>query len=80
VLLYTAEHDAQEIAAYDQLLGDHDLDAFVLTGTHQGDARTEWLTEHGAPFVTFGRPWGAERTTAGWTWTAPQGSTTPPAT
>ena len=60
VLLYTAEDDAQEIAAYDQLLGDHDLDAFVLTGTHLGDARTTGLTEHGAPFVTFGRPWGAE--------------------
>lgn len=60
VLLYTAEDDAQEIAAYDRLLGDHDLDAFVLTGTHRDDARTEWLSEHGAPFVTFGRPWGAE--------------------
>lgn len=60
VLLYTAEDDAQEIAAYDELLSDFNLDAFVLANTHQNDARTTWLAEHGAPFVTFGRPWGAE--------------------
>lgn len=60
VLLYTAEDDAREISAYDQLLGDYDLDAFVLTGTHQDDERIQWLLSHGAPFVTFGRPWGAE--------------------
>lgn len=60
VLLYTAEDDAQEIAAFDALLGDYDLDAFVLTGTHPDDERPAWLAEHGAPFVSFGRPWGAE--------------------
>jgi DNA-binding LacI/PurR family transcriptional regulator len=65
VLLYTAEDDAQEIAAYDELLSDFDLDAFVLANTHQDDARTTWLAERGAPFVTFGRPWGAEAT-HGW--------------
>ena len=58
VLLYTARDDAQEIAAYDELLGDFDLDAFVLADTHQHDERTTWLAEYGAPFVTFGRPWG----------------------
>ena len=60
VLLYTAEDDAHEIAAYDELLGDFNLDAFVLADTHRNDPRTTWLAEHGAPFVTFGRPWGAE--------------------
>ena len=60
VLLYTAGDDAQEIAAYDELLSDFTLDAFVLDNTHRDDARTTWLTEHGAPFVTFGRPWGVE--------------------
>jgi len=58
VLLYTAKDDAQEIAAFDELLGDFDLDAFVLADTHRDDARTTWLAERGAPFVTFGRPWG----------------------
>jgi DNA-binding LacI/PurR family transcriptional regulator len=71
VLLYTAEDDAREISAYDRLLGDYDLDAFVLTGTHRGDERTEWLLRRGAAFVTFGRPWGAE---AGHGWVDVDGS------
>ncbi|HKT06149.1 MAG TPA: LacI family DNA-binding transcriptional regulator, partial [Rugosimonospora sp.] len=65
VVLYTATDDASEIAAYDDLLGSHDLDGFVLTSTHHGDARTAWLAERGVPFVTFGRPWGS---TAGADW------------
>jgi DNA-binding LacI/PurR family transcriptional regulator len=58
VVLYTAADDAGEIAACDELLASHDLDAFVLTSTHHGDPRTSWLAERGVPFVTFGRPWG----------------------
>jgi DNA-binding LacI/PurR family transcriptional regulator len=59
VLLYAAGDDAAEIATYDDLLSAYDLDGFVLTSTHHGDPRTTWLAEHGVPFVTFGRPWGA---------------------
>ncbi|MEU9836925.1 LacI family DNA-binding transcriptional regulator [Streptosporangium sp. NPDC048047] len=58
VLLYTAEDDASEIATIDDLLGAYEPDAFVLTSTHHGDARTSWLAERRLPFVTFGRPWG----------------------
>jgi len=58
VLTFTADGDEQETQAYDALLSDHDVDAFVLSGTHHGDARTAWLVERGVPFVTFGRPWG----------------------
>jgi DNA-binding LacI/PurR family transcriptional regulator len=58
VVLYTAGDDAGEIAACDELLASHDLDAFVLTSTHHGDPRTSWLAGRGVPFVTFGRPWG----------------------
>lgn len=58
VVLFTASDDAQEIEVYDELLTDHDVDAFVLTGTHVGDERTAWLAQRRAPFVTFGRPWG----------------------
>jgi DNA-binding LacI/PurR family transcriptional regulator len=58
VLLFASESDDEECAVYDQLLGDHDLDAFVLTGTHVDDHRTAWLAERRVPFVTFGRPWG----------------------
>jgi len=60
VMLFAANEDQPETAEYDELLGDHDLDAFVLTGTHLGDERTAWLAARGAAFVTFGRPWGAE--------------------
>lgn len=57
VMLYTAADPGAEIDAYDSLLGAYDLDAFVLTGTDHGDARTAWLAERDVPFVTFGRPW-----------------------
>lgn len=59
VLLFTAVNDDEEINAYDQLLSDYTLDAFVLTGTHSGDRRTSWLRRKHIPFVTFGRPWGS---------------------
>jgi DNA-binding LacI/PurR family transcriptional regulator len=59
VMLFAADNDPDEIGQYAQLLEDHDLDAFILTGTHTGDARTAWLAERQVPFVTFGRPWGA---------------------
>lgn len=65
VLVYTAGDDDAEISAFDALLGEHDLDAFVLTGTHTGDRRTSWLLGQGVPVVTFGRPWGAP---AGHSW------------
>jgi len=62
ILLFTAVDDDEEIQAYDQLLSDYTLDAFVLTGTHSGDRRTSWLRRKRVPFVTFGRPWGAAAT------------------
>jgi DNA-binding LacI/PurR family transcriptional regulator len=65
VLLFSAPDDAHEIAAYDDMVATHDLDAFVLTSTHHGDRRTAWLSERDLPFVTFGRPWGAA---AGHSW------------
>jgi DNA-binding LacI/PurR family transcriptional regulator len=59
ILLYTTPDDDSEIGAYEALLGEYDLDAFVLTGTHTGDRRAEWLLGQRVPFVTFGRPWGS---------------------
>lgn len=56
-MLFTAPDDAAEIAQYGELLDTLELDAFVLTSTHRGDARTRWLGERDVPFVTFGRPW-----------------------
>lgn len=57
VMLFTAADDEREIQQYDELLETADLDAFVLTSTHHGDRRTQWLGERDVPFVTFGRPW-----------------------
>jgi DNA-binding LacI/PurR family transcriptional regulator len=62
ILLFTAVDDDEEIRAYDQLLIDYTLDAFVLTSTHSGDRRTSWLRRKRVPFVTFGRPWGSTAT------------------
>ncbi len=60
IVVFTATDDDHECSLYEQLLDDHDLDAFVLQATHAGDRRTAWLAERRVPFVTFGRPWGAE--------------------
>lgn len=57
IMLYTADDDSDEINAYDELLDRWDIDGFVLTGTHPGDARTAHLSGAGVPCVTFGRPW-----------------------
>jgi len=59
IMLYPTGDDDTEIAGYDALLSEYDLDAFVLTDTHPGDRRTTWLHRHQVPFVTFGRPWGS---------------------
>lgn len=66
VLLYTAEDDVAEIAAYDDLLTGSDLDGFLLTSTHHGDPRTAWLALREIPFSTFGRPWGAPERRHSW--------------
>ncbi|MBN9608669.1 MAG: hypothetical protein BGO26_11310 [Actinobacteria bacterium 69-20] len=57
IMLYTAQDDEAEIAAYSELADRWDVDGFVLTSTHPGDQRTSHLAERGIPCVTFGRPW-----------------------
>ncbi|MGO4804687.1 LacI family DNA-binding transcriptional regulator [Arthrobacter sp. 2MCAF15] len=57
VTLFAARNDEAEMQSYEELLETSDLDGFVLTGTHHGDARTDWLMARDIPFVTFGRPW-----------------------
>lgn len=59
VVLYTAAGDAEELAAYEELLATSGFDGFLLTSTHHGDPRTAWLAQRNIPFSTFGRPWGA---------------------
>ncbi len=58
ILLYAAGDERSEIDTFDELVGSHEPDAFVLTSTYHGDGRPAWLRERRLPFVTFGRPWG----------------------
>jgi len=60
ILLFTADSPEDEISQFRRLRDGADVDAFVLTSTFYDDPRTTWLIENGHPFVTFGRPWGAD--------------------
>ena len=67
-VLFTAADDAEEVARYDELLSTTEIDGFVLTSTHAGDARTAWLARREVPFATFGRAWGVEGTAPDHPW------------
>jgi DNA-binding LacI/PurR family transcriptional regulator len=58
MLVYAATDPEDEIRRIRQLREGGEIDSIVLTGTFEGDPRTEWLVEQGVPFVAFGRPWG----------------------
>lgn len=66
VLTFASSSDDEEIAVYDDLLRRRAVDGFVLTNTHHIDPRPGWLSEHGAKFVVFGRPWGAQNAPHSW--------------
>ena len=60
VMIFTAGDAEDELRHVRRLRDGSDVDAFVLIATDHGDPRIEWLTDNGVPFVSFGRPWGAE--------------------
>ncbi|MER3389196.1 MAG: LacI family DNA-binding transcriptional regulator [Microcella sp.] len=60
VMIFTARDADDELQHVRRLRDGSDVDAFVLIATFHGDPRIEWLTENDVPFVSFGRPWGAE--------------------
>src|ERR1700710_989397 len=53
MLLFTATDPQDEIRQFQRMHEGADVDAFVLTSTFFDDPRTEWLIQHGVPFVTF---------------------------
>ncbi|MEQ7846019.1 LacI family DNA-binding transcriptional regulator [Nocardioides kribbensis] len=57
LILCQADGEAEEIAAYRELLDTTSVDAFVLSGAHADDRRIPALREWGVPFATFGRSW-----------------------
>lgn len=60
VMIFTARDADEELAQVRRLHDGSDVDAFVLIATFHGDPRIQWLTDRAVPFVSFGRPWGAE--------------------
>ena len=60
VVVYAARSPDEEIRRMRDLRDGGDIDAVVITGTFAGDPRTQWLRDQQVPFVSFGRPWGAD--------------------
>lgn len=65
ILLFAAD-DEDPVAGYDSLLRATAVDAFVVTDTYLGNPQTEALSDQGAPFVAFGRPWDNPTATHPW--------------
>lgn len=66
VLLFSRDPEQGMLDGYEDLLRSTGIDAFVLLDTHAGDPRPAALTEMGATFIAFGRPWGDEDATHPW--------------
>ena len=66
VLLFTGD-PADPLDGYEDLMRATAVDAFVVTDTYAGTPQAGFLQAHGAPFVSFGRPW-EEAATADWAW------------
>jgi DNA-binding LacI/PurR family transcriptional regulator len=66
VLAFSVGSDDEEIGVFEDLLSRGAVDGFVLTNTHHGDIRPNWLLAEGAHFVAFGRPWGVEHPEHSW--------------
>jgi DNA-binding LacI/PurR family transcriptional regulator len=66
VLAFSVDTDDEEMGVFDDLLRRNAVDGFVLSNTHHGDVRPNWLLDQGAHFVAFGRPWGVEHPRHSW--------------
>ncbi|PNG90301.1 hypothetical protein SMF913_25766 [Streptomyces malaysiensis] len=57
MLLFACPPGGPSLEGYEELLGQHDVDGFVLSNTARQDPRQAWLAKRGVPFVGFGRMW-----------------------
>ncbi|MFF4550606.1 LacI family DNA-binding transcriptional regulator [Streptomyces sp. NPDC001435] len=57
ILLFASPPGGPTLGGYEELLNQHEVDGFVLSGTDRGDPRQAWLGKRGVPFVGFGRMW-----------------------
>ncbi|WP_309617816.1 LacI family DNA-binding transcriptional regulator [Salinibacterium sp.] len=60
IMLFTATDLDDEVEQYRTLRDGADVDAFIVTATRYADPRIDWLIAERVPFVSFGRPWGAD--------------------
>lgn len=65
VLLFSPE-EADEVAAYEDLIRTGTVDGFVLADVAARDPRPARLAASGIPFVCFGRPWGHDHDEYAW--------------
>ncbi len=61
LILCQADTEAEELAAYRELLDTTAVDAIVLASTHADDRRVAALREWQVPFATFGRSWDGDQ-------------------
>lgn len=57
ILLFACPPGVPTLDGYEELLDEHEVDGFVLSGTDRNDPRQGWLAKRGVPFVGFGRMW-----------------------
>jgi DNA-binding LacI/PurR family transcriptional regulator len=57
ILLFACPSGGPTLEGYEELLDQHEVDGFVLSGTERNDPRQAWLAKRGVPFVGFGRMW-----------------------
>jgi DNA-binding LacI/PurR family transcriptional regulator len=57
ILLFACPPGGPTLQGYEELLDQHEVDGFVLSGTARNDPRQAWLAKRGVPFVAFGRIW-----------------------
>lgn len=55
ILMQSVTSEEKELAVYEQLIGEKQVDGMILTATAVEDGRIELLTERNFPFVAFGR-------------------------
>jgi len=55
ILMAASLEDAEEMAIYKQLVGEGQVDGFILSGTRRNDPRLIFLDEQNFPYVAFGR-------------------------
>lgn len=60
VVTYTASSIEEEIDMVKNYIDSNEMDGLILTSTKVGDPRIKFLYSNRIPYLTFGRPWGAE--------------------